>query len=172
MNQKYLKSALTYDPLSGKFTWLLRPMEHFKTAHGYNTSNAKCFGKEAGTVNTRGYVMVGLDGSPHLASRLAWLYHYGEWPRGQIDHINRVRTDNRICNLRDVSPEINQRNKKICSINTSGITGVCWNIAKKKWVAKIGTNDGRIYLGTFGSLLDAACARKSAELRNGYYGKP
>jgi hypothetical protein len=42
---------------------------------------------------------------------LAWALYYGEWPKQTIDHINGIRGDNRIENLRDVSMKTQQQNR-------------------------------------------------------------
>lgn len=62
---------------------------------------------------------------------------HGEWPKGYIDHINRIKTDNRPCNLRDVSAQINRHNRGQDRRNTSGVTGVNWNKKLRKWHAQI-----------------------------------
>jgi len=50
-----------------------------------------------------GYIIIKINRKDYQAHRLAWLYEYGNFPKQTIDHINRIKTDNRICNLRDVS---------------------------------------------------------------------
>src|SRR5690554_7820021 len=108
VDQKYLKEALDYDPLTGEFTWRLdRPESHFKDWRGKNGWMRNI--KEdlvAGYVapvtkrNPRPYRVIGLKGNLYKAHRLAWLYEYGQWPDGDIDHINQDTLDNRIDNLR------------------------------------------------------------------------
>lgn len=104
-----------------------------------------------------------IDGENYLAHRLAWLYVYGEWPKNQIDHINRIKTDNKIKNLRDVTNSTNQHNNAIRRHNTSGTTGVMTLKSKNSWGAQIYVNNKRIYLGVFKTKEEAISARKNYE---------
>jgi len=110
MNQEQLTQLAHYDPETGVFTRLCGVKR----------------GHPAGSVKPNGYVRINFGRGPlYAAHRLAWLYMTGEWPKHQIDHINRVRSDNRFCNLRDVSVSLNALNK--------GAAGVSWDKRKKKW---------------------------------------
>ncbi|MDA6380520.1 HNH endonuclease signature motif containing protein [Escherichia coli] len=71
--------------------------------------------------------MIMINGKAYPAHRLAWLIVYGTMPDGFIDHINRVRTDNRISNLRLVTHSENMQNRKIQKNNKSGYRGVSWD---------------------------------------------
>jgi hypothetical protein len=64
-----------------------------------------------GNIKTNGYLEVGIGGKKYLLHRLAWLYTYGLWPLFHIDHINGIKTDNRIANLRDVTHTVNMQNR-------------------------------------------------------------
>jgi hypothetical protein len=86
--QADLKQILDYDQNTGVFRWATRKCQR------------KRAGEIAGSVSNKGYVMIGIDYKKYSAHRLAWLYVHGDWPAGEIDHINRDRTDNRISNLR------------------------------------------------------------------------
>jgi len=68
-------------------------------------------GKVSGGKNSKGYVLLRVKGEKHYAHRVAWLYVNGEWPVNQIDHINGIKSDNRIENLRQVTHQQNQFNK-------------------------------------------------------------
>lgn len=103
-----------------------------------------------------------------LEHRLVWLMHHDEWP-AEIDHINGIRDDNRIENLRLVTRADNMRNSRRRKDNTSGVMGVSWHSATGKWRAYIGGQDGPLHLGMFADWFDAVCARKSAERRQGYH---
>ena len=82
-------------------------------------------GTVAGGPNSEGYIKVEVEGKRYLAHRLAWLITHGSWPNNQIDHINGVRTDNRVANLRDVSRAVNAQNQRHArSDNSTGILGV------------------------------------------------
>ena len=151
LTAEYLRSILSYDPATGIFTWKVR------------TANQVKVGDVAGCPDGRGYLQIRVQSRKYLAHRLAWLYVYGEWPKGQIDHINRIRTDNRIANLREVSHKQNQQNRSKSSHNTSGHPGVHWNKRDSKWQAQIRHNRKHFHLGLFKSLEEAVAARKAAE---------
>lgn len=116
-------------------------------------------------LHIKGYFVVG----KYLAHRLSWFLYYGEWPKGQIDHINQNKRDNRICNLRDVSNKDNHRNMPIQKNNKSGIVGVHYAKNKCKWVAYIKVDGKRIHIGSYGNLFDASCARRSKEVYFGFH---
>lgn len=87
-----------------------------------------------------------------MAHRLAWLYIYEEFPEKYIDHINCIRCDNKIKNLRCVSKLENSWNKRITKSNTYGVKGVHWSKIHHKWCARICFNKKRIHLGFFDDL--------------------
>lgn len=113
-------------------------------------SNSVKVGDVAGCANKKGYICISVDGKQYLAHRLAWLITYGDWPNGSIDHINRVKTDNRLANLRIVTPSENNQNKaEGMANNTSGLLRVSWMSRARKWRAQIQV-DGRVtYLGLY-----------------------
>lgn len=126
-------------------------------------------GKMAGHPGGHGHLQIGVKGKKYLAHQLAWLYHYGYFPEHGLDHINRIKTDNRIVNLREATQSCNMKNSGIQSNNTSGIKGVYWRKDAHKWLASIqDKNHKLIYLGIFSSKLDAAKARHTAEIKHGY----
>jgi len=114
-------------------------------------------------------VQIIINKEHYLAHRLAWLYVNGEFPPDQIDHINHVRNDNRIKNLRTVSCKENQKNKLMHKNNTSGVIGVHWYKPRMKWKAGIKVNGELNHLGYFTSLREAAKARKEAERKYGFH---
>lgn len=92
-----VKALLQYDPGTGVITWT-RSRGKVKA------------GDTTGTPDKDGYLLVTVDGKKRKSHRLAWAIHYGVWPKGQIDHINHIKTDNRISNLRDASSAVNMQN--------------------------------------------------------------
>lgn len=141
--------VLKYCPESGAFTRL--------TA----ASNQKV-GSVAGSLNSLGYVQIGVLGEVCLGHRLAIFMSTGAWPSGQVDHINRNRADNRLSNLRVVSAAENKQNCAQRRHNKSGVKGVHYCSRTKKWVAQIAHNKQREFLGRFATLELAAAAYSSA----------
>ena len=138
LTQQRLKSVLHYDPDTGLFVWL-----------GPKPQKRHMLGCVAGSVGYQGYISIRVDGTPQQAHRLAFLYVTGEWPTGDVDHLNGRRADNRWENLRECSRSENMQNVSLQRNNTSGHTGVTWNKGRRKWVAQI--CHGRTYknLGGF-----------------------
>lgn len=151
-----LRELMHYDPETGIFT------RKVSTA-----PNARA-GDVAGTLMQIGYIAISADNKTHYAHRLAWLYVHGNWPKEQIDHINRDRADNRIANLREVTIKQNQRNLSKASNNTSGHPGVHWRSDRAKWWALIESEGQKHYLGCYNTIEEAIAARKAGELR--YWG--
>ena len=133
-----VKEILTYEPETGVFRW--------RIARG---SNAPA-GAVAGSYATSGHWLIRIDGRNYRAHRVAWLYFYGQWPKNYIDHINGVRDDNRISNLRDVTRSVNQQNLRTAQSNSStGLLGVRAKRAKRVFDASIKVGPERIFLGSF-----------------------
>lgn len=149
-----LKQALRYDMETGRFVWSA-PLG----ARGQA-------GALAGNIDSRyGYRRIGIDGRLYRANRLAWLYVYGEWPEGDVDHINGFRDDDRIANLRDVSRQMNNQNtRRAISRNRSGALGVSTR-RPGRWSAQIWVDGVRHYLGQFNSVEAAATAYIAAKRR-------
>lgn len=87
----------------------------------------------------------------------------------QVDHINGNTLDNRKENLRIVTSRQNGLNSSIRSDNTSGVTGICWDKNRNKWLVRVYENDTAIYLGYFDKFEDAIIARRKGEEK--YYGE-
>ena len=153
MNQSDLKSMIEYDPINGKFKWIIN--------QGLRARNGQFI---TPTITNKGYERFQVMGKKFMAHRLAWLYMTGNWP-SQIDHINRNPSDNRWLNLREVSNAENCQNKSIRSDNKSGVAGVTykeWPMGKC-WHAAIVANNKRIQLGHFYTKEEAIAARLAAE---------
>src|SRR6266498_767328 len=129
--QKLLE-FLDYNPEMGEFRWKLRP------------SKRTSVGAVAGYKNGQGYWQIEFRGKTYQAHRLAWLFTYEKWPRKEIDHINGIRDDNRIDNLREASKSQNQHNRKQWGKPTTSIfKGVTFHKASGKWAAHIQVNKAR-----------------------------
>lgn len=98
---------------------------------------------------THGYIQIMINGRNYTAHRLAWLYEYGEFPEGMIDHVNRDRTDNRIANLRTATGTQNLANARRSSTNTSGFKGVSYCRRTGKYEAYVHINGKKKYLGMY-----------------------
>lgn len=101
--------------------------------------------------------------SPILFENGAKLLSLGSWPDGEIDHINHVRSDNHVMNLRDASRGENSRNLSAQIRRTGASTGVYWYAATSRWVAKINVQGRGIHIGYFPTEIEAIAARKGAE---------
>ena len=158
LTQERLKELLHYNPDTGIFIWI-----------GLNARARRIkIGDVAGCV-LRNRIRIRTHGKAHYAHRLAWLYVNGEWPNGEIDHINHDPQDNRIDNLRVVNHQTNGKNQKFSISNTSGATGIYWYKRGKKWQASIRVNGGNIHLGYFVNYDDAVAVRKNAEISYGFH---
>jgi hypothetical protein len=151
ITQSRLKELLNYNSDTGVFTWIKRS------------------GSVAGGLDKCGYIHIRVDYNLYFAHRLAWLYVYGLFPEDQIDHINRVKDDNRFTNLRPATKSQNQMNTPRRSDNKSGHKGVCWSKTAKKWNSGIRVDGKRKHLGSFNDKSDAILAYNSAADK--YYGK-
>lgn len=151
MDIQRLKELLIYDPETGVFK---NKIQRGPTALA---------GDITGYLNPSGYITIFIDGRHYRAHRLAWLYVYGEWPLNFIDHINHVKHDNRISNLRNATKSENMQNVVSYKHNSSGFKGVTWHKQLGKWNAKIKVNKKTISLGCYHDLADAVQARLAAE---------
>jgi hypothetical protein len=124
-------------------------------------------GKPIGSVDDKGYVRIGLPrsiGHGYVrAHRLAWRLMTGEWPDDEIDHVNRVKNDNRWSNLRAADHSLNTRNVGVRKDSKSGVKGVNPH-TDVGWVVYIAGE----YIGWRNSFFEAVCLRKSAENRLGF----
>ena len=164
-----LRKLLRYEPETGKLFWLPRPAKMFSDQRSFNAWNARYADKEALTaLDGQGYNTGSIYGKKYNAHRVIWAMAHNAWPVGDIDHINGMRTDNRLINLRNVSRSMNRRNAKMQSNNTSGHNGVSWYAGTGKWRADIRIDRVQKYLGSFPNIADAIAARKAAEADHGF----
>jgi hypothetical protein len=149
-DQAFLAARLRYDAETGLLYWLPRTPDMFKanamwTAEQVCASwNSKHAGKEAFTaVSLIGYKAGCIDGRVYMAARIIWKLVHGYDPV-EIDHINRVKTDNRLANLREASRADNCRNRGLLRNNTSGVSGVYLEKSSGLWVVEVnGKRHGR-----------------------------
>jgi hypothetical protein len=161
---------MDYDPETGWLTWRARDKEFFAHETAWKIWHKRYPGTRAlATDNGQGYGSGSLLGYRFAAHRVVWAHYHGKWPDGSIDHINQVRDDNRIANLRDVHQDENARNQKRFVTNRSGHTGVYQQARNKRWYAHIGVNGERLGLGSYKNKVDAVAARKAAEIKYNYH---
>lgn len=151
LSYERLRELLDYDPETGVFTR--------KIGRGGVAVAGKAVGNYAGG----GYLKVSINKRNEYLHRLAWLYSYGEHPKGVIDHINGKKDDNRLVNLRDVTRSENQHNMPSRINCWTGCPGVSWSAENCKWKARITVNYKEIYLGLFAFKDDAISARQAAK---------
>lgn len=158
ITRERLVERLDYNSETGVFTW--RGVQGSSRCD--KIWNTRYAGQRAGCVNPAGYRRIRIDDVYYRAHRLAWLYVHGVWPKEEVDHINRVRDDDSIRNLRLASRRQNCANTKAQSRSKSGIKGVIWNPHRGKWQANICWGGKGIYLGAFSDISDAANAYAKA----------
>lgn len=111
----FWKIVVSYDPKTGGFTWLdFGPKAHEylgkKVPSGHKGWSKKRAGLPAG-YGESGYTVIEIAGQKVRAHRLAWAFEYGEFPSGFLDHINGIKSDNRIQNLRNADAHQNMCNR-------------------------------------------------------------
>jgi hypothetical protein len=167
----FLTECFDCNPETGIITWKRRPLSHFEAARNRSGFNSKFAGEECGRTFEPWpkliYLTCRINGSRILLHRLMFLVHHGFLP-AQLDHINGNGCDNRLCNLREATPTINARNKRLYKNNHGGISGVHYDKDRKRWRASIGVKGTCVKLGRFKKFKDAVRARLDAESKYGY----
>lgn len=141
-----LKSRFNYDPETGVVTNNVPASRNVKQ------------GSVVGCYDSKGYLIIRINWRLYKLHLVIWKLYYGDWATQQIDHINGIRSDNRISNLRLATGSQNNYNSAVRSDNTSGYKGVSWHKRDKKWHARV----NNICLGAFYVKEDAIAARNAA----------
>lgn len=149
-----LKELLDYNPETGFFRWKIRRSWVAKP------------GSIAGTRTKRGYVAITIDQKIYMAHNLAWFYHYGEWPKTELDHRDTDGMHNAIDNLREATSSQNKTNQKVRRTNTTGFKGVSKKAGSIGYQAKITVRGKQIHLGYFETPEEAHEAYVSAANAN------
>jgi hypothetical protein len=158
LTQEKLHELFSYNQETGAFSWRVKKSRNVKVGVPINSNNGK------------GYKTVKIDGKTYLVHRLVWMYVYGKFPENDIDHKNRIRSDNRLVNLREASRSDNCQNISIPSHNKSGHIGVSWIKNHKSWTVYIKVERKNKWLGYYKNLDAAIAARKQGEKK--YYNLP
>ena len=152
-----LNELFDYDKETGDLIWKVRKAKRVKV------------GDIAGHIESTGYKRLMINAKSYLVHRIVFLMHKGYLPK-TIDHINGDRLDNRVENLRAVTANQNQHNRKINSNSTSGFKGVSWCKTHKHWRAAIKLEGKKINLGRFKTPEEAdAVVRKAREELHGTF---
>lgn len=139
---------------SGDLLWKAKPTKY---------TNVR-LGDRFGTVKPTGYVAGNIFGKSYQAHRVIWLHVTGCWPRGEIDHVNGDRSDNRLSNIRDVDRAMNSQNRRAESRHSkAGLLGVV--SVGGRFIAQIKRDGVTHRLGSFGTAQAAHGAYVAAKRR-------
>lgn len=143
LSAQRLRELLDYDQATGVFRWKV-----------HRAANARV-GDIAGCDCGKGYLKIGIDWGLYRAHRLAWLYVYGTWPDGQIDHRDGNKKNNRLSNLRLADDDINAQNRrKARRDNKLGVLGVTRYI-NGRYTVKLGLNGKQKHIGYYATIEEA-----------------
>ena len=157
LTQERVKELFSYNETTGYFTRLTSVKGRYSSA-----------GSIAGCIEQNGYRSISIDNKRIKAHKLVFLYTQGVIP-AMVDHIDGNKDNNSLSNLRIVTADQNQKNRKLGCNNISGISGVRWLSKSRKWQADIRVNNQFIYLGRWENKEAAIQARKEAELKYGFH---
>ena len=152
MNE-YIRENLRYDLETGHLWWIKPSENGVRTPRNLN--------KPVGTLHHEGYFRIKILSTNMSCHRTAWFLYYGHWPKGFLDHINGVKTDNRVENLRLATNKENLRNQKSRK-GSSKYKGVSWQKGNQKWRSCITVNERKEHLGYYASEEAAAYAYDKA----------
>ena len=133
ITQEELKNLFNYNLETGVFTR--------KIATG--RYNRFPIGSIAGAKHSQGYLVIVINGKTYRNHRLAWLYVYGIFPK-EIDHINGIKDDNRINNLRECNRSQNVMNYQVKNNNELGIKGLYRDKQRKRFITTVSIGNTRL----------------------------
>lgn len=167
LTKEFLEECFLYDKENGKLFWKERPESHFARAWVAKKVNEDRAGKEAG-FDHDGYRRVRVGSSALMIHAIVYFFENGTWSE-EIDHVNGVKDDNKIENLRSVSHAENMKNRRLNKNNKSGYPGVVWEKSKGLWAVRMPVNGKLKTLGRSKSLDRAIEIKKAGEALHGYH---
>lgn len=155
LTQARLKQLLHYDSITGLFT-------HIEVRRNNNLN------KPVGSINSKGYTVIKLEGMSYSGHRLAWLYMTGQWPKDEVDHKDTVKHNNIWENLREANRYQNMQNRGVKQDSKTKVKGVKLT-PDNTYIATIKFHNNIIHLGTFKTIDEAKASYINAA--NFYHGK-
>lgn len=157
LTHERLTELLNYNPKTGVFSWRVR------------TSNRIAVGQLCLNKDSHGYIRVRVDNKLYWAARLAWFYVHRVWPQHDIDHINGIRDDNRLSNLREATRSQNLANRRP---KHGGYKGVCYVKRTSRWAATVSKNGNTVFHKTYATEEEARDAYiAAAKEHHGQYAR-
>lgn len=158
VTQALLKEYLDYNPNTGILTWIKKP------------SKRANMGQRAGSlVPKSGYRSINFFGRSYPEHHVVWCWYYGEWSELFIDHIDHVRDNNRIHNLREVTALQNAQNKRKRENTHVNEAGIWYNKRRKRYVAEISVKGKKVFQQSFVDVEDAIKARRAKLKELGFH---
>lgn len=137
ITQEYLQTIFEYK--DGHLFWKIKPAKKIN------------IGQKAGCICPDGYVCINFNKKRYQAHRLIYIYHHN-FIENEIDHINTIRNDNRIENLRTATRSQNAYNQTVPKNSTTGIKGISWNKREKKWQVSLKINGHKKSFGYYNDI--------------------
>jgi len=165
-----MRKHFSYNSETGRITHKPRDLDRPLNSR-FNNKFAGTFADDY--TRPTGYRIIGLFHNYTSAHRVAWAIYYGKCPGNfEIDHINRDKSDNRICNLRLATRSQNSMNVPAQKNNSSKLKGAHWNSRTGKYRSKIMLNGKEHFLGYFTTAEEASAAYAEASKKlHGEFGR-
>lgn len=145
-----MRERLNYDPETGVLTYSSK------------AKGNKRAGDKVGCIDGHGYIKVMFQGRMYYAHRMVWMMINGRAPAGVIDHINGIKTDNRIANLRESSISQNGANSDL-ALRGGELRGTT-KLKSGRFQSQIKREGKAYYLGSYSTREDARTAYEFASI--------
>lgn len=154
ITQQLLHEYLNYDKNTGVLTW--RKKLGKKTV--INT-------RAGSLVPTTGYRSITLWGKSYPEHHVAWCWYYGYWSTKQLDHIDHVRANNAINNLREVTIAENARNRVRRRNTKVEEAGIWFCKRRNRYISEITMAGKKVFQKTYlPDAVETAIAERKAKL--------